>query len=118
MSPVLDTNGIQIYFETHGDGEPLLFLHGFLGSGDTWQYIFQAAPEGHRLIAPDLRGHGASTNPSNAFTFRQASDDVFSLLDHLGVDRVKAIGVSAPHRPSSHAPNSRSAIRDVNSLLL
>jgi pimeloyl-ACP methyl ester carboxylesterase len=91
---LIETHGIQLYFETHGDGDPLLFLHGFLGSGDNWQYIFKSVPEGYRLIAPDLRGHGASTNPSNVFTFRQASDDIFALLDHLGIERVKAIGVS------------------------
>jgi pimeloyl-ACP methyl ester carboxylesterase len=91
---VLETNGIQMYFETHGDGEPLLFLHGGLGAGDNWRYIFTAPPAGYRLIAPDQRGHGGSTNASRALTFRQIAADTFALLDHLKVDRVKAIGVS------------------------
>jgi pimeloyl-ACP methyl ester carboxylesterase len=46
------------------------------------------------VIAPDLRGHGASANPSGRFTFRQCALDVHALLHHLGVPRVKAIGVS------------------------
>ena len=77
-----------------GEGEPLLFLHGGLGSGDNWRYIFNAPPDGYRLIAPDQRGHGASTNPSNRFTFRQVAADMFALLDRLKIDRVNAIGVS------------------------
>ena len=56
--------------------------------------IFKEPPAGFRLIAPDLRGHGASTNPSGEFSFRQAADDVAGLLRHLGLDTVKAIGLS------------------------
>ena len=94
MSPVLDINGISLHYDTVGDGEPLLFLHGGLGAGDNWTYIFKEPPPGFRLIAPDQRGHGASTNRSRVLTFRQIAADTFALLDHLGIDRVKAIGVS------------------------
>lgn len=92
--PILETNGAQIHFETYGDGEPLLFLHGGLGAGDNWTHIFGEPPAGYRLIAPDQRGHGASTNPSPVLTFRQIAADTLALLDHLQIDRVKAIGVS------------------------
>jgi pimeloyl-ACP methyl ester carboxylesterase len=94
MSPVLHTNGISLHYDTHGEGEPLLFLHGGLGAGDNWKYIFTDPPPGFRLIAPDQRGHGASTNPSQMLTFRQIAADTFALLDHMQIDRVKAIGVS------------------------
>ncbi len=49
---------------------------------------------GYRAIVPDFRGHGRSTNPSRAFTFRQAASDMFALLDHLSIPRVKAVGLS------------------------
>jgi pimeloyl-ACP methyl ester carboxylesterase len=91
---VVEINGLELNYETAGDGEPLLWLHGFMGAGPDWKYIFKEPPAGFRLIAPDLRGHGASTNPSGEFSFRQAADDVAGLLDHLGLDRVKAIGLS------------------------
>jgi pimeloyl-ACP methyl ester carboxylesterase len=91
---VLDVNGIELYWEETGEGEPLLFLHGGMGCGADWRYIFKEPPAGYRVIAPDLRGHGASTNPSGQFTFRQCALDVHALLRHLGVSRVKAIGVS------------------------
>ena len=89
-----DCNGFDMYYETHGDGPPLLWLHGGMGCGDDWRYIFDSPPSGFRLIAPDQRGHGASTNPSGIFKFCQAGADVLALLDHLGIDRVKAIGLS------------------------
>jgi pimeloyl-ACP methyl ester carboxylesterase len=91
---VVDVNDIALHYETFGDGEPLLWLHGFMGAGPDWTYIFKEPPEGYRLIAPDMRGHGASTNPSGAFSFRQSASDILALLRHLHVDRVKAIGLS------------------------
>jgi len=81
--------------DRRGDGEPLLLLHGGTGIGADWALVFTAGdPAGYDLIVPDLRGHGRSTNPSRAFTFRQAAADVFAMLDRLGVPRVKAIGLS------------------------
>jgi pimeloyl-ACP methyl ester carboxylesterase len=91
---MIEVNGIELHYQVHGEGEPLLWLHGFLGCGDDWRHVFQAPPEGCQLIAPDLRGHGASTNPAGVFTFRQAAADVVALLGRLGLARVKAIGVS------------------------
>jgi len=74
-------NGIEMYFETRGVGEPLVLLHGFTGSGADWALMFKDPPEGFRLIAPDMRGHGRSTNPTNEFTHRLSALDVFALLD-------------------------------------
>ena len=90
----LDVNGVSLHYDTVGEGEPLLWLHGFMGAGADWRYIFAEPPAGYRLIAPDLRGHGASSNPDGTFTFRQAARDVLALLDHLGVRRTRAIGLS------------------------
>lgn len=91
---VIDVNGIELHWDEIGTGEPLLWLHGGMGCGADWQYLFKEPPDGYRLIAPDLRGHGASTNPSGTFTFRQSADDVHALLRHLNLPRVKAIGLS------------------------
>ncbi|PYR36530.1 MAG: hypothetical protein DMF90_09865 [Acidobacteria bacterium] len=59
---VLEVNGIELYWEEHGGGEPLLWLHGGMGHGADWRYLFKEPPEGYRIIAPDLRGHGKTTN--------------------------------------------------------
>jgi pimeloyl-ACP methyl ester carboxylesterase len=90
----LTTSGIDMYWESIGEGEPLLWLHGAMGCGADWRFMFDEPPDGYRLIAPDLRGHGASASPPGVFTFRQCAQDVLDLLAHLRLDRVKAIGVS------------------------
>ena len=87
-------NDIEMYYEIRGEGEPLILLHGGGGIGANWEVVFKVPPEGYRLVVPDLRGHGKTTNPSMAFTFRQSALDVFALLDHLGIERFKAIGMS------------------------
>lgn len=90
----LDVNGVRLHYETAGEGEPLLWISGFMGVGADWRHLFKEPPPGYRLIAPDLRGHGGSTGPSGPFLFREAARDVLGLLDHLGLDAVKAIGLS------------------------
>ena len=95
---LFEVNGIQLHYEIHGEGEPLLWLHGFMGCGSDWRYVFTEPPASYRLIAPDLRGHGASThssgNPSGSYSHRQCAQDILALLDHLGISNVKAIGIS------------------------
>src|SRR4030095_1825318 len=87
-------NDIEMYYEIRGEGDPLVLLHGGAGVGANWELIFKDTPEGYRVITPDLRGHGRTTNPSMEFTFRQSALDIFALLDHLGIHRFKAIGMS------------------------
>lgn len=83
-----------MYYETAGEGEPLVFLHGFTGIGSDWDYVFAETPPGYRCILPDLRGHGRSTNSLPDFSFLQSALDILGLLDTLGIERFKAIGVS------------------------
>src|SRR5438552_3791995 len=94
--PDVDVNGFQLHYEDRGAGDPLLLLHGGTGIGADWQLVFTSGePGGFRVVVPDLRGHGRSTNPSGTFTFRQCAKDMFALLDRVGVERTKAIGLSA-----------------------
>src|ERR1044072_3139759 len=87
-------NGMRMYYEIHGQGEPVLLLHGLSGAGGYWEPFITRLPAEYQLVIPDMRGHGRSTNPSLEFTHRQSALDVFGLLDLLGVERFKAIGVS------------------------
>jgi len=102
-------NDIEMYYETRGDGEPLVLLHGGGGAGVNWELIFDAAPPGYRLVIPDLRGHGRSTNPSTQFSFRQAAKDVLALMDRLRIDRFKAIGLSMGAKTLLHAATQQPA---------
>lgn len=92
----LQVNGIEMYYEILGDGEPLILLHGgLLHSGDTWRNVADDFARQFRVIVPDLRGHGATMNPSGEyFTTKQIASDVFGLLDHLGIDAFNAMGIS------------------------
>jgi pimeloyl-ACP methyl ester carboxylesterase len=94
LGQAIPINGMEMYFEIQGDGEPLVLLHGGGGVGSNWELIFKEPPARYQLIVPDLRGHGRSTNPSLEFTFRQSALDVFAMLDHLGIERFKAVGMS------------------------
>ena len=96
-------NDMEMYYETRGDGEPLVLLHGGGGAGVNWELIFDVAPPGYRLVIPDLRGHGRSTNPLPEFSFRQAAKDVLALMDRLHIDRFKAIGLSMGAKTLLHA---------------
>lgn len=99
-SPVIahtvTVNGFELYYEVRGEGEPLVLLHGFTGSSGDWVHLFDldALCRQYRLIIPDLRGHGRSTNPDKVITHRQCSLDVAALLDGLGIQRFKALGLS------------------------
>ena len=88
-------NGFEMYYETLGEGEPLLLVHGWSGNTSYFEPFLEPLAERYRLIIPDLRGHGRSTNPSREFTMAQAAMDLSALLDHLGVGRIRALGASA-----------------------
>jgi pimeloyl-ACP methyl ester carboxylesterase len=107
--PTIDVNGFEMYFEDRGSGQALLLLHGGMGIGADWRLVFPADPEGYRVIVPDLRGHGRSTNPSGMFTFRQCAHDVLTLVDHLGVHLFKAIGMSMGAKTLLHVATARPA---------
>jgi pimeloyl-ACP methyl ester carboxylesterase len=95
-------NGMQMYYEIRGQGAPVVLLHGFSGVGSNWNAFADRWAKEFQLIIPDLRGHGRSTNPSGVFTFRQSALDVFALLDRLGVEKFKAIGVSGGAKTLLH----------------
>jgi pimeloyl-ACP methyl ester carboxylesterase len=91
---VLGVNGMQLHYDREGAGQPLLWLHGALGHGPDWRFIFPVEPPGYELIAPDLRGHGRSNGARATYSFRQSAQDMLALLDELKIDRVRIIGLS------------------------
>ncbi|MDG3583024.1 alpha/beta fold hydrolase [Galbibacter pacificus] len=88
-------NDFEMYYEEYGDGKPLVLLHGFGGCSQNWHPFISKLSENYRLIVIDMRGHGYSTNPVNKFTHQDSANDVFFLLDKLGIDSFSAMGMSS-----------------------
>lgn len=100
-------NDIEMYYEEYGVGKPLVLLHGFGGSGQNWHPFISKLSERYRLIVVDLRGHGHSTNPENKFTHREAANDLFLLLENLGIGRFSAMGISSGGMTLLHMATSQ-----------
>ncbi len=87
-------NGVDLYYEVHGDGEPVLCVHGFPHSGELWTPVIEPLKGRCRLIVPDLRGLGRS-GVGPASSIRLYSDDLVALLEHIGENRpVVLMGLS------------------------
>src|SRR5688572_908823 len=86
----VEANGIQIHYLDHAGGEPpLVLLHGLTANCHAFDGLIHAGLSPRfRVIAPDLRGRGASDQPSAGYTMRDHADDVIGLLDALKLERV------------------------------
>lgn len=102
----VELNGCKIYYEEFGQGEPLLLLHGFTGTGQHWTWkgtdgklssFAEEYAKNYRVIVWDMRGHGRSTNADTSINFLHATAarDLISLMDKLKLNKVKAIGHSS-----------------------
>jgi pimeloyl-ACP methyl ester carboxylesterase len=91
----VDSGGVRLNVATAGDGPPVLLLHGFPDSWHLWRAQIEAlAGNGFRVIAPDLRGHGASGRPEDVASYRMPLlvDDIRNVLTHFGVARTAVVG--------------------------
>ena len=90
-----EINGLNLYYETHGDGRPLILLHGGLGSGEMFGPVIPALVDGgHQVIAPDLQGHGRTADIERPIDIKLMADDIAALIDHLGLDKPDVVGYS------------------------
>src|SRR4029450_10490275 len=89
-------NGLQMYYEVHGSGQPLLLLHGGLTTIETsvGALIPHFAKTRH-LIAPEQQAHGHTADIDRPLSFEQMADDTATLLRHLGIPRTDVFGYSA-----------------------
>ena len=87
-------NGINLYYETHGAGRPLILFHGGLGSGEMFGPILPTLAERHQVIAVDLQGHGRTADIDRPIDIRLMADDIAALIDHLGLDKTDLVGYS------------------------
>ncbi len=91
----VDNNGVGIDYEIHGEGRPVILLHGFPDSRRLWRGQVPALVEaGFQVITPDLRGYGASDKPegADAYNLLFLASDVIAVLDDAGIERAHVVG--------------------------
>jgi pimeloyl-ACP methyl ester carboxylesterase len=89
-----EVNGLTLYYETYGEGRPLVLLHGGLGSGEMFGPIIPALAAQHQVIVPDLQGHGRTADIDRPIDPRLMADDIAALIDHLGLEDPDVVGWS------------------------
>ena len=87
-------NGVELYYETYGEGEPLLLLHGNSQSILAFTHQIPEFAKHYRVIAVDTRGQGKSTEDGQRYTYELFAEDMKALLDELGLDSVNVVGWS------------------------
>ena len=89
-----EVNGINLYYETHGSGRPLILLHGGLMSGETFGPVLPLLAERHQVIAVDLQGHGRTADIDRPIDVRLMAGDIAALIDHLRLATPDLVGYS------------------------
>src|SRR3977135_2212625 len=94
--PKLNRDGVNIYYEVHGDGPTLLLTHGYSSTSAMWQGQIAALSRHHRLVLWDMRGHGRSDYPDDPAAYSEALTvaDMAALLDVVGAERAIVGGLS------------------------
>ena len=95
--PQARINGIDIYFERHGEaGEPLVFVHGYTGDVSDWRFQIEAFAPTNSVLVMDNRGHGRSEAPKDraAYTVGQMASDAEALAAEVVFERYHLVGHS------------------------
>lgn len=92
--PTVQVNGINLFYEVHGAGEPLLLIYGLAGRGNGWKFQIEALSPHFRVITFDNRGVGESDQPDEPYSISQMADDAADLLDTLRIESAHVFGIS------------------------
>jgi 3-oxoadipate enol-lactonase len=92
--PVSRVNGINIYYEIHGDGEPVIFGNGVFSNTLGWVNQVSTFSKEYQVILYDMRGQGQSDKPKEPYSFELHAEDQMALLEHLGISKVHHVGIS------------------------
>src|SRR5687768_18523950 len=87
-------NGVNYYYEIHGKGDPLLLLHGGLGSIDMFGPVLPALAKTRQVIAVDLHGHGRTALGDRPWSLQAMGDDMAAIVKKLGHEQVDVMGYS------------------------
>lgn len=87
-------NDIEMYYEIHGSGNPLVLLHGGYVDSDMWRLVTASLSQHYQVIEIDSRGHGRTTDGLGAITYEGMTQDTLALMDHLNIDNAHIVGWS------------------------
>jgi pimeloyl-ACP methyl ester carboxylesterase len=87
-------NGLNLYYEMHGAGKPLILLHGGFGVTGMFSQNLPALAENRQVIAVELQGHGHTADINRPLSFEQMADDIAALINHLGIENSDILGYS------------------------
>jgi pimeloyl-ACP methyl ester carboxylesterase len=94
--PVVHCNNVDLYYEIHGQGLPIVLAHGYCTSINLWKHQIPLLAKRYQVIAYDARGHGLSSAPAGKehYTLSHLVADMHALLQHLGVEQAYIAGHS------------------------
>jgi len=89
-----EIDGVKLYFEITGEGEPLLLMHGGLGGSEHFSEIIPLLSGSFQVITVDRRGHGRSWDNTDPYSYASMADEMAAFLDHLQLEAVNMLGFS------------------------
>ncbi|MGW8225992.1 MAG: alpha/beta fold hydrolase [Anaerolineales bacterium] len=98
----LQVNGLRMYYEVHGEGVPVILLHGGLETCQMWAPVIPSLSKNYQVFTPDTRGHGRTDNPSGLFSFPLLAEDIALFIDTLGLRDPLVIGYSNGGQTALH----------------
>jgi 2-succinyl-6-hydroxy-2,4-cyclohexadiene-1-carboxylate synthase len=100
----IDLGDLRLHAAISGSGHPLLLLHGFTGSVESWEPLRAELEQEHLVIAVDLPGHGRSSSPADSrrYSLRRVGPDLVRVLDEIGISTATVIGYSMGGRAALH----------------
>jgi 3-oxoadipate enol-lactonase len=90
----IEMHPVELYYEEHGSGLPVIFLHGFPFDHTIWEPVIPLLENQARLILPDLRGFGKSPVTEGVYTMRLLAEDIYQLASRLGISQAILVGHS------------------------
>jgi len=105
-----DVNGIKLYHEIYGQGEPLVLIHGGLTTIGEIQGWVQPLAKTRRVIAVEMQGHGRTADTDRPMSFATMGDDIAALLDHLKIPKAE-LGFSMACGPMAHLSGATPATK-------
>lgn len=92
--PIIHVNGIDLYYESHGAGDPVLLVHGLGSSTLDWEAQVAVLARHHRVITFDVRGHGRSAKPKQRYSVALFAEDTAALIRALDLGPMHVVGIS------------------------